>query len=67
MKNININNGLGPNCTPEEALAEYSIDTLAYYMDDDTREQVHNAFAPCSDLEFLTEYLKLAPHDLISG
>lgn len=67
MKNINLNNGLGKDSTPEEALEQYSIDTLALYMDDDTRESVHNDLAPCSDLEFLIEYLKRASHDLIIG
>lgn len=67
MKNININNGKGANCTVSEALAAYSLDTIAVYMDDETREAVHNDLAPCTEEEFLTEYLRRAPHDLIIG
>lgn len=66
MKRISINNG-ATYTTPAEALEEISIDTMAEYMDDDTREAVHNELAPCSDLEFLTRYLELAPDDLIIG
>lgn len=54
-------------CTPEEALQEYSLDTIATYMDDDTRERVHYELAPCSDIEFLTRYLELSTEDLIIG
>lgn len=66
MKQISINNG-ATYTTPAEALGEISIDTMAEYMDDDTREAVHNELAPCSDVEFLTRYLELAPDDLIIG
>ena len=64
MKNISINNGAS-FVTPEEALREISIDTLAAYMDDDVREQVHLELAPCTELEFLSRYLQLAKEDLI--
>lgn len=46
-----------------EAIAEEIIDN-GYYdsavelMDDDIREELHREIAPCSDLEFLTEYVK---------
>ncbi len=66
MARISINNG-ATHTTPAEALEEISIDTMAEYMDDDTRETVHNEFAPCSDLEFLERYLEIAPDDLIIG
>ncbi len=66
MAGISINNGHS-YCTPEEALERHSIDTLANYMDDDTREAVHAELAPCTDLEFLTRYLEIAPDDLIIG
>ena len=42
-------------------------DIVAQYMDDDTREEVHAYFAPCTEEEFLTEYLRRAPHDLVIG
>lgn len=66
MKRISIKNG-ATYTTPAEALEEISIDTMAEYMDDDAREAVHNELAPCSDLEFLTRYLELAPDDLVIG
>ncbi len=66
MKQISINNG-ATYTTPADALKGIDIDTMAVYMDDDTREAVHAALAPCSDVEFLTRYLELAPDDLIIG
>lgn len=35
--------------------------TIASYMDDDIREQVHDELAPCSNTEFLKRYLELDP------
>ncbi len=67
MKRININNGMGEDCTIKEALAEFSIDTLAHYMDDETREAVCRECDCESDEEFVEEYLKHAPYDLIIG
>ena len=66
MRQISINNGT-TYITPIEALEEVSIDTMSEYMDDNTREAVHNELAPCSDIKFLTRYLELAPDDLIIG
>lgn len=66
MKQISINNGHS-YITPEEALEAVSLDTMAVYMDDDTRETVHDELAPCSDIDFLARYLELAPDDLIIG
>lgn len=66
MKRISIDNG-ATYCTPAEALEAVTIDQLAQYMDDDTREAVHGEIAPCTDEEFLTRYLELAPADLILG
>ena len=48
-------------------MEEISLDTMAEYMDNDTREAVHNELAPCSDIEFLERYLEIAPDDLIVG
>lgn len=42
-----------------ELLDTLPLDSLAYYMDDDLREQVHMELAPCSDMEFLVRYLEL--------
>ena len=36
-------------------------------MDDETREAVSFNLAPCTDEEFLAEYLRRAPHDLVIG
>lgn len=35
------------------------MDTIASYMDDDIREQVHAELAPCSNEEFLDRYTDL--------
>lgn len=66
MKNVSIDNG-ATWTTPEEALNAISIDVMAEYMDDESREQTAREFAPCSDLEFLIRYLEIAPDDLIIG
>ena len=44
-----------------------SWDAVAALMDDDTREEVHRDIAPCTEMEFLKEYLKRAKEDLIIG
>lgn len=66
MARISINNGHG-YVTAAEALEVYSIDDIAQFMDDDVREQIHSDIAPCTDEEFLEEYLRRAPEDLIIG
>lgn len=66
MKRISIDNG-HTYITPAEALTVMDIDALAEYMDDNTREIVHNELAPCTDVAFLRRYLALAPSDLIIG
>ena len=42
-------------------------ETVAHYMDDETREKVHAELAPCDKLEFLERYLEIAPSNLIIG
>ena len=70
MKHISLDNG-HTYMTAHEAigqiLADNLWDTVAQYMDDDTREEVHAYFAPCTEEEFLIEYLRRAPHDLVIG
>ena len=66
MAQISIDNGHSYT-TPENALQEHDMDTLAHYMDDDTREAVHRELAPCTDAEFLAAYLERAADDLIVG
>lgn len=66
MAQISIDNGHS-YVTASEALETISLDTMTNYMDDDTREAVHNELAPCTDVEFLTRYLEFAADDLIIG
>ena len=53
--------------SPEEALEEIDMEIMVYYMDDDTREAVYYGAPPCTDAEFIAEYLRRAPDDLIIG
>lgn len=61
---ISLDNGR-TYCDPAEALAVYTINELAVYMDDDTREAVHREGVWDTEMLFLLRYLSLAPHDLI--
>ena len=67
MKRININSGLGDDYTIQEAIEEVGFETLVNFMDEETCEAVHNKFAPCTEEQFVEEYLKRAPYDLIIG
>lgn len=42
-------------------ISQKIMDTIASYMDDDIREQVHYELAPCTPEEFLIRYLDLYP------
>lgn len=66
MKNISINNGVSYT-TIEDAIANCKWDAIVQMMEDDVREQVANEIAPCTNEEFLTEYLRRANEDLIIG
>lgn len=66
MKKISINNGASYT-TIEDAIATVGMDTIAMMMDDEIREQVANNIAPCTDEEFVAEYLSRANEDLIIG
>lgn len=66
MKEISIDNGHSFT-EPEKALKEVKWDIIVNMMDDETREKVHEEIAPCTDIEFLTRYLEIAPYDLIIG
>lgn len=35
-----------------------NFDACVAMMDDDLREEIHNEIAPCTDQEFLDEYVK---------
>lgn len=66
MANISINNGRS-YCSPTEAVSAVAWDEIVSYMDADTREAAHANVAPCSNVEYLTEYLRIASADLIIG
>lgn len=66
MKQVSINNGASYT-TIEDAIATVGMDTIAMMMDDEIREQVANDIAPCTDEEFVAEYLRRANEDLIIG
>ena len=70
MKKISIDNG-HTYMTAQEAMPEITErnlwDAIANVMDDDIREAVHNAIAPCTEAEFLEAYLDRAADDLIIG
>ena len=70
MKHISLNNGHTYQ-TPEQAMPEIDSrnlwDVVVNAMDDDTREAVAYDLAPCSNAEFLSEYLRRAADDLIIG
>lgn len=42
-------------------LTEELMGTIASYMKDDIREDLHQELAPCEPEEFLKEYLELDP------
>lgn len=78
-REINLNNGSGTWYSPDDVDAIYngdemvidgfggSWDAIVEMMDDDTRELVSDAYAPCTCEEFLRAYLLVAPGDLIVG
>ena len=78
-KEISLDNGVH-YLSAAEAIAElrsrsedYDVpfaklwQAVADMMDDDTRETVHAELAPCTEEEFLTRYLEIAPDDLTIG
>ena len=66
MKKISIDNGHS-YVTPAEAIDAMSWDVIVDMMDDDIREAIHAAVAPCTESEFLAAYLERAADDLIIG
>lgn len=42
-------------------LTQEELDTIATYMDDDIREDLHFELAPCTPEEFLKAYVKRVP------
>jgi hypothetical protein len=41
-----------------EMLDRLSMDTIAHYMDDEIREELHMLLAPCEDIVFLVVYME---------
>lgn len=70
MKRISLDNGHS-YITAEEALPEILSrnlwDTVADLMDDEIRESVADDLAPCTEAEFLVEYLERANDNLVIG
>ena len=65
---ISLDNGR-TYLTAEEAMPEiieFNLwDAIVNIMDDDIRESVHGDLAPCTELEFLAEYLRRSQGDLV--
>lgn len=68
MKKISLDNGqtyMDAHEAIGEIMANDLWNTVARFMDSDTREAVHADLAPCTEEEFLSEYLLRAPCDLV--
>ena len=70
MAKISLDNG-HTYITAQEATTEITAnnlwDAVVNVMDDDIREAIHAAVAPCTEAEFLAAYLERATDDLIIG
>ena len=70
MAEISLNNGnsyMDASSAMPMIEERHLWEAVVNLMDDETREQVHTELATCSELEFLTRYLELAPCDLVIG
>lgn len=68
MKSISLDNGhtfLSAREAIGEIMERNLWDAVAQFMDDEIREDTHAAVAPCTEEEFLEEYLARANEDLI--
>ena len=69
-KLISLDNGhtyLTANEAINEIMKRDLWDAVAMMMDDELREALHDRLSPCTELEFLAEYLRLADYDLVIG
>lgn len=71
MKNmISLDNGR-TWMTADEAMEEINErnlwDAIVDMMEDEIREAVHDDLAPCTEEEFLTEYLRRAEDGMVIG
>lgn len=69
---LSIDNGATYIEADDEDALQSAIDTIGWdeivsHMDDDAREKAHNDVPPCTELEYLKHYLKIAPYDLVIG
>lgn len=67
---ISLDNGMTFQSASEampEILERDLWEAIVLTMDEDARERVHMEFAPCTEQEFLTRYLEIAPFDLTIG
>ena len=73
MTTLTLNNGTGPILTPDdvralpEDAAEPMLAEVLALMDDDEREAVHVAEAPCTHARFLGALLERGGGNLIIG
>ena len=44
-----------------KTITQKDMDIIASYMNDEIREDIHNALAPCLPDEFIKEYLERDP------
>jgi len=70
MKRISLDNGHSYT-TAEEAIQEILDrnlwDAIVNMMDDEIRESVADDIAPCTEAEFIAEYLNRANDDIVIG
>lgn len=70
MQKISLDNGrtfLAPADAMQEIASRNLWETVVSMMDDSIRESVHADLAPCTEAEFLAEYLSRAEYPLIVG
>lgn len=66
MSGISINNGAS-YISVSEAIETVGMDVIVSMMDEELREQVHHDIAPCTNEEFVEEYLRRSNEDIIIG
>lgn len=44
--------------TAQDIIKSGHFDAAVMLMDDDIREELHDRISPCTDLEFMEEYMK---------
>ena len=69
-KHISLDNGhtyLTANEAINEIMERNLWDAVVMMMDDDLREALHDRLSPCTEHQFLAEYLRLADYDLVIG